>query len=187
MAPCHAAAPRDESRMLFFTAPAMAALLSLSVGTVRAHKHHRHVPARTYSRHLSSPREQTLQRRVVRMTSLALLVRREAMLHDFLLAARTETPIMSDASAHALMPGVDVFASTVALDFLGSPIIRAKVHNALARSLTAVIVADVVDVRGARGRAATEVTLRQGETRSIELLCPATLSPASLIWSIVPL
>jgi hypothetical protein len=137
---------------------------------------------------LSGTREETaLQRRVARMARLTLLVRREALLHDFLIAANTETPVLRDDATHALAPGVAISSTIVTLDFIGSPIIRARVRSLLATAQALELVAEIVDAGGGRGRAATTLTLQPGETRIVELLCPEKLSPASLIWSTVPL
>ncbi len=121
------------------------------------------------------------------MTKLALLVRREALLHDFLVAASTETPLLRDDATHRLSVGIEISKTSVTLDLLGSPIVRARVTSRAASTQTVVLVADLVDAHGAHGRSAAALALRPAETRIVELLCPAKLSPISLIWSTAPL
>ncbi len=121
------------------------------------------------------------------MERLALLVRREALLHDFVVAARTETLLLRDDALRSLPSGIEISASAVTLDFLGSPIVRARVTSRSQVAQTVVLVAELVDASGARSRASTAIALQPGETRSVELLCPARLRPISLIWSTAPL
>ncbi len=118
------------------------------------------------------------------MARLALLLRREALLHQFLVAAMTQRPLYRDDATYRLDAGVEVSETEVALDFLDSAIIRTHVRSMLATSLTFVLTATVIDAAGATGRASTIVTLQPRQARIVELLSPAKLSPASLIWSI---
>lgn len=118
------------------------------------------------------------------MARLALLLRREALLHQLLIAAATQRPLYRDDATYKLDAGVEVSATEVALDFLDSAIVRARVRNMLATPLTFVLIAAVIDATGVPGRASTIVTLQPRQARIVELLCPAKLSPASLIWSI---
>jgi hypothetical protein len=155
------------------------------------HIHH-HVAFRTRS-HIHHARaqsvrdEKALQGRVMRMARLAVLVRREALLHDFLTAARTETPLLRDDARRTLPPGIEISTSTVTLDFLGSPVVRARVTSRSPVSQTFVLIADLVDTAGTRGRIGVAIALQPGETRIVELLCPSRLRPVSLIWSSAPL
>ena len=145
----------------------------------RSHIHH--------TRAQSARDEKALEGKVMRMARLALLVRREALLHNFLIAARTETPLLRDDARRTLPPGIEISASTVTLDFLGSPVVRARVTSRSPVSQTFVLIAQLVDTAGARGRVGVAIALQPGETRTIELLCPSRLRPVSLIWSTAPL
>lgn len=121
------------------------------------------------------------------MANLALLMRREALLHDFLVAASTETPVFHDDTTFRLAPGIQIDSTRVSSDFIGSPIIRARVTNLSAQRQVVLLEADIASPAGMHGRAAEALTLWPGETRTVELLCPAKIAPASLIWSTTPL
>lgn len=176
--------------MIFLLASAAAALIAIPQSqTVR--RHHRHAAhAALHPRppgSLESARRAVSQNRVARMERLALLVRREALLHDFLIKARTETPIFADEATHRLEPGIEINATHVATDFIGSPIIRARVSNRTATRQALLLEAQISSANGDRATAAEALTLEPGETRTVELLCPSRISPASLIWSTTPL
>jgi hypothetical protein len=121
------------------------------------------------------------------MTKLALLARREALLHNFLVAATTERPLFRDATIHKVSPGIEVSSAAVTLDFIGNPLIRARVRSLLSVPQTALLIAEITDARGTRARAGAAVLLQPGETRIVELLCPERLVPASLSWSAMQL
>jgi hypothetical protein len=177
--------------MMFLIAPVAAALVAMPrppavrYPTKRPAMHaRRHVATRTPH---GSVRANALQSRVARMERLAFLVRREALLHDFLIKARTETPVFHDDRTYRFDPGIEISATHVAADFIGSPIIRARVRNRTASRQMLLLEADLVSASGARSRAGAALTLEPGETRTVELLCPARVAPASLIWSTSPL
>ena len=122
--------------------------------------------------------------RVARMTRLALLVRREAMLRDFLLAARTETPVLRD-DRRVRLDGVEISDTTIGRDFLGAAILRARVHNLRSAPQDIELIADVTSARGPHTTASTILTLHPDETRMVELLAPAATAPRSIRWSAV--
>jgi len=124
-----------------------------------------------------------MRSRVSRMTKLALLARREALLHNFLVAATTERPLFRDATIHKVTSGIVVSSAAVTLDFIGNPLIRVRVRSLLSAPQTALLIAEITDARGTRARAGAAVLLQPGETRIVELLCPERLVPASLSWS----
>ena len=117
------------------------------------------------------------------MTRLAILQEREALLHDFLVRARTETPLFQDERTSMPAPGVVVGAVVVSRDLIGSPIIRARVTNHRPALASIVLIADLDSHSGAKGRASVALLLQSGETRTVELLCPFALIPVSLRWS----
>jgi hypothetical protein len=121
------------------------------------------------------------------MTRLALLVRREALLHDFLIAAVTERPLFHDDATYRVALGLEISATAVTVDFVGNPVIRARVKSLLATSQTALLIANMTDARGVHARAGAAISLQPGETRIIELLCPEKIVPASLSWSTMQL
>ncbi len=141
-------------------------------------------------RHPHRARQQnptTLQSRVAKMTRLAILMRREAMLHDYLIRATTETPVFRDDASYHLDPGIIVRATRVTVDFIGSPIVRARISNLSALPQSVLLQALLASIDGATAQTAVEVFLQPGETRTIEMLCPARIVPASLTWSSTPL
>jgi hypothetical protein len=121
------------------------------------------------------------------MTRLALLQRRQALLHEFLVRANTETPLFRDPSVRAPVPGLLVSATFVSRDLIGSPIIRARVTNRRPAIASIVLTADLADAKGVAARASLALMLLPAETRTIELLCPSDLVPVSLHWSAVAL
>lgn len=137
-------------------------------------------PARKHSRVKSS----TSMSRCLR---LALLQRRAALLHDFLVETRTETPQFRDARPYRLDVGVTIGPVVVTRDFVGSPIIRARVTNLTARRVSFLLSASITSDREAESGASTVVSLRAFETRTIELLCPESVAPHALTWSTMPL
>ncbi len=122
-----------------------------------------------------------------RCVRYALLQRREALLHDFLVRARTETPEFVDARAYPLGVGVTIGPVIVTKDFVGSPIIRAKVSNRRGVPVSFLLSASIASDRGAQSGASTVVILHAFETRTIELLCPESITPRALTWSTLPL
>jgi hypothetical protein len=118
---------------------------------------------------------------------LELDARREALLHDFLVRARTETPEFSDQRSYRLQVGASVGPVLVTRDFVGSPIVRARVTNLRPVKLSFVLSAQLTSKSGARSGASTVIVLQPYETRSVELLCPDDFAPQSLTWSTMPL
>jgi hypothetical protein len=118
---------------------------------------------------------------------LELDVRREALLHDFLVRASTETPEFADQRSYRLEVGASVGPVLVTRDFVGSPIIRARVTNLRPVKLSFVLSAQLTSKSGARSGASTVIVLQPHETRSVELLCPDDFTPQSLTWSTMPL
>ena len=173
--------------MIFLIAPVSAALIALAhQGPVRhRHSHHRVHAMAQAPRSVRSPGNirAASQSRVARLERLALLVRREAMLRDFLIKARTESPTFTDDRLYKLDPGIEIDETRVATDFIGSPIIRARVRNRTASRQALLIEADIRSSNGTHSRAGAAMTLEPGETRTVELLCPQRIAPASLIWS----
>jgi hypothetical protein len=168
--------------MITFAAPVAALLVHFTRPRDWRHAARRHgIHARIKSRGYASGHDATS--RIARMTRLALLVCREALLHDFLVAATTEQPLFHDATTHKVSAGIEISSAAVTLDFIGNPIIRARVRSLLSAPQTALLIAEITDARGTRARAGAAVLLQPGETRTIELLCPERLVPASLSWS----
>lgn len=149
--------------------------------TARGHSTHTRMKVRAQT----SPAAE--RGRVVRLTNLVLLVRREALLRDFLVAARTERPLFSDQSIHKVAAGIELSSTAVTLDFIGNPVIRARVRSVLTTSQTVLLIVEIMDAHGARARAGVAVSLQPGEARIVELLCPQRLVPASLSWSTMQL
>jgi hypothetical protein len=139
------------------------------------------------------PRHHYVRRRSSRAASsekcvrLQLLQRREALLADFLIRARTETTQFEDSRSYRLDVGVRIGPVVVTVDFIGSPIIRARVTNLNEGDVSFLLSANLTSKTGAVSGASTVVVLHARETRSIELLCPDSLVPQTLTWSTLPL
>jgi len=171
--------------MIPFVAPVAAILIHFAQPRDWRHNARRHriftrVKARAYASS-SGTRSRAAQ------IKLTLLARREALLHNFLVAATTERPLLHDATIHKVTPGIEVSSAAVTLDFIGNPVIRARVRSLLSAPQTALVIAEITDARGARARAGAAVLLQPGETRIVELLCPDRIVPASLSWSAMQL
>ena len=119
-----------------------------------------------------------------RETRLALLALQHSMLHDFLVEAGTERPAFSDAHRSLVEPGVSVDHTTADTDFLGSPIVRARIHNDGNASVDLLLTASILDAHGKRVDASVAVErLAAGAERAVEVFCPAPLAPARVVWS----
>jgi len=172
--------------MIAFVAPVAAILVHFAQPRDWRHaaRHHR-IYTRVRARGYASSSD--MRSRAARMTKLTLLARREALLHNFLVAATTERPLFHDATIYKVTPGIEVSSAAVTLDFIGNPVIRARVRSLLSAPQTALVIAEITDARGARARAGAAVLLQPGETRIVELLCPDRIVPASLSWSAMQL
>jgi len=176
---------------MFLAAPVVAAiLLSTSPAwdrytpVIQAHRRPRPRRHSSLLRPKNSSRSVlTVRHRIARLSSLARLEQRERQLRDFIIAARTETPSFADDEAHALAIGLSIGPTIVTRDFLGSPVIRARVRNTRPNAIFAVLEANITSVDGRSVRAASAVSLQPHESRTVELLCPAALVPATLVWS----
>ncbi|HXW51181.1 MAG TPA: hypothetical protein VEJ41_04260 [Candidatus Acidoferrales bacterium] len=118
---------------------------------------------------------------------LRILQQREALLHDFLIRAQTEQPQFSDPRSYRLSIGASIGPVVVTRDFVGSPIIRARVTNLGAADLSFLLSATLASARGVQTGATAVVLLHAHETRTVELLCPDDVAPQSLTWSTMPL
>ncbi|HLJ84373.1 MAG TPA: hypothetical protein VKT51_09405 [Candidatus Eremiobacteraceae bacterium] len=143
-------------------------------------------------RHPAAPRstpiatERVIRRRVVRLAVIAALTRREAALEDFLALTETETPLVRLDTAMNLSD-IEVGPSSIILDFLGSPIVHARVRNQSHQPFTGLLIAHVEDAAGRNVDLAYAVdSIAPGESRSIEMLCPAQFQPAALRWTLQP-
>lgn len=128
--------------------------------------------------------ERALRRRVIRLARIKMFERREAMLFSFLAQAHTEEPVLDDPRVVDVGAGILVGPTTITLDFLGSPIVRAQVRNTSAARASPLL---TVSMRGQAGgilRASTVMEpLEPGGSRVIELLSPSRGRPASVTWS----
>jgi hypothetical protein len=141
-------------------------------------------------RHPVAPRqvpiatERVVRRRIVRLAVIAALTRRETALEDFLAQTETETPLVRLDTATSLSD-VEIGPSSIANDFLGSPIVRARVRNRSRQIFTGLLIAHVEDAAGKKVDLSYAVdSIAPGESRSIEMLCPAQMTPVSLRWTL---
>jgi hypothetical protein len=138
-------------------------------------------------RRLRRTRTRTSNAAAARCLRLRLIERREALLHDFLVRADTEAPQFSDPRSYRIDRDVAVGPTVVTRDFVGSPIIRARVTNLTGADVSFLLSATLESPRGEHSGASAVVFLRAGETRTVELLCPDQLAPRALTWSTMPL
>ena len=98
------------------------------------------------------------------------------------MSTATETPVLSLAETTPLGPLV-VGPTLVGVDFLGSPIIRSTVRNRSSKPVDALLVAHLA---GGGSKAVASLALRAiepGESRRVELMCPAAITPTALHWT----
>ena len=155
----------------------VATILSASVAAKPKRKHRTAPP-----RDVSIAAERVERRRAVRLAIIAALTRREAALEDFLVSTATETPVLTVRDSTALGP-LEVGPTVVGVDFLGSPIIRSTVRNRSSKPVDALLVAHLT---GGGSQAAASLALRAiepGESRRLELMCPAAITPTALHWT----
>ena len=131
----------------------------------------------------------TKSRASTRRLSLTIedLALRHALLHDFLVETGSERPAFVDSrvvDAGALRIG----PTTVDVDFLGAPIVRARITNPGDRDIDALVVVTVEGAHGDSARASAWIErLGPRAERPIELDCPNELSPIGVRWSVTPL
>ncbi len=132
--------------------------------------------------------ERLLRRRVVRLARIAMLERKEASLGQLLTDAATERSLLVDNRVVSVFDGVLVGPTEATVDFIGSPLIRARVKNTSPRSISVLLTAAIRGGEGPEATASLAVErLAPGEARPVELLCPAALTPTSIAWSAVAL
>ena len=169
---------------MFMLAFAAAALLAAQPAPAYKRKMHR-PPAVGSAAEPSVLQERWLRRRVVRLARIKMLERREAVLFDFLARAHTETPLFVDPHVAAAGAGISIGPTTVTLDFLGSPIVRATVRNTSASRAAPLLTVTLRAADGTTSRASVLVeTLDAGAARTVELLSPTRGRPTSLSWSV---
>ena len=119
-----------------------------------------------------------------RMRTLLTLAIRHELLHDFLVETSSERPSFADARIVDAGSGLRIGPSSVDVDFLGAPIVRAHVVNDGERIVDALIVVSVEGSDGVSARASTWIQgLAPHASRAIELFCPTVLQPVSVHWS----
>lgn len=153
---------------------ALFAAIALAAAPVRHRKRKSHVSLKTSA--VTAAAQRT-----------ALLALRREMLHDFLVETGTEAPAFRDARI-VKAGGLRIGPTIVSLDFLGAPIVRARVRNASATAQDALLSARVRDAHGRTAQASTWIErLAAGESRTVEIFCPASLTPTAVDWTVTPL
>jgi hypothetical protein len=148
-------------------------------------------PMPAYSAHVRRKRHAVRKRKVMAPRSsleIDRLALRHALLHDFLVEAGSERPAFVDSRVVDGGAGLRIGPASVDIDFLGAPIVRARVTNSTNRDIDALVVVTVRDGRGGSARASTwiERLPPRGE-RQVELWCPTGILPESLRWSVTSL
>lgn len=116
---------------------------------------------------------------------LLKLAMRHELLHDFLVEAESERPQFADAHTVDAGHGLRIGPTSVDVDFLGAPIVRARVVNDSGRVVDAIVVVTVEDANGASLRASTWIEgLAPHTDRAIELFCRKALEPVRVRWSV---
>jgi hypothetical protein len=122
--------------------------------------------------------------RFARVPRLTLLALRREMLHDFLVETGTEAPAFTDLRIVDAGNGIRIGPAIVTIDFIGNPIIRARVRNGEQRSRQVVVT--VTAHGGASADAGTDASaiihLGPGESRNVELMAVSALIPTALTW-----
>jgi hypothetical protein len=141
------------------------------------HRRHGHAVARTrtIARSARDPR-------------LTLLALRREMLHDFLVETGTEAPAFTDRRIVDAVNGIWIGPAIVTIDFIGTPIIRARVRNGEQRSREVVVTATVH--AGNNASAGTDASaiierLGPGESRDVELMVDSALVPNAVTWKVM--
>jgi hypothetical protein len=112
---------------------------------------------------------------------------RHALLRDFLIETRSQTPAFVDARIQT-RGGVLVGPTTVDVDFLGCPIVRARVANPSRKLVDVLLRADLHDARGRIVHASAWVEdLGPSAARPVELTYPTSMQPVSVEWSVTQL
>jgi hypothetical protein len=110
------------------------------------------------------------------------------MLHDFLVETGTEAPAFTDLRIVDAGNGIRIGPAFVTIDFIGNPIIRARVRNGEQRSRQVVVTVTVHG--GANADAGTDASaiierLGPGESRNVELMVASALIPTALTWKVM--
>jgi hypothetical protein len=138
------------------------------------HKRKRHAPVKKLSAAAAARQEE-----------IVLLALRRELLHDFLVEARTERPAFEDERMTKTSSGLSIGPTSADVDFLGSPIVRARVTNGSGHVADAIVTAMINGLAGKHAEASAVVErIQPGEARWVELFCPATLSPTSISWKV---
>ena len=122
----------------------------------------------------------------MRLAKIAAFERRHALLQQFVLAAVSETALFEDARSVQVAPGVRIGPVIVSRDFVGSPIVRARVRNSGSQPVSLLLTAHLTNAASAAD-ASLVLDLSAGESRAASLLCPQALVPAHISWSAVAL
>jgi len=126
--------------------------------------------------------EKALRRRAIRLVRIAYFERRTAQLEEFIARAKTETPEFDDERVIRL-DGIDIGPTTVTRDFLGSPVLRARVRNAGATAGAILLTAYIRARDGSTNEASIAIEkLDAAQWRDVELTYPGELAPASIEW-----
>ena len=174
--------------MLFTLAP-LFIVVGLATHPLRW-KQHAHAWPASATRATLGPtiaQERALRRRLVRLARIKMFERREAMLFEFLAKAHAEATLFEDRSATDLGAGVVVGPTAVTSDFLGYPIVRARVRNDSSLRVTPLL---TVHLSGPDGEATASIDvglLEPGTSREIELASPTKTAPTSLRWTMMSL
>lgn len=175
--------------MAFILPLALAAVVALGPdhGAHHHSKGHRRVHAAA-KKTTSVSEERLLRRRVARLARLALLERRQAILEGFVRRAATEASAFRDDREVDAGSGIVVGPAVVSVDFLGSPLVRARVRNSSSEVVSPLLEVVIRSADGQEARASIALEpLEPGASRTVELACPASLVPVSLRWVAVAL
>jgi len=172
---------------MFVIALLAAGVLAAQPPAIYRKKPHRPPPTAAFAIGPSIAQERALRRRLRRLARIKMLEPRQAMLLAFLARSHTETPLFENSAAIDVGGGILVGPTSVTLDFLGSPIIRADVRNASKVQVSPVLTARLRTSDGQLLRVSVAIEpLEPGATRRVELLSPSRGRPTSLTWTSTP-
>jgi hypothetical protein len=131
--------------------------------------------------------ERMLRRRVVRMARIAYFEREQTLLSEFIARAATEQTLFRD-DRRLRFGQVEIGPVIVTRDFLGSPVLRARIHNERAAPLGVLLTARLNGAGGQTCEATTAAQLRaDGAAQTVELSCARATNPISVEWTVTNL
>lgn len=176
---------RDRPDMLV---PLLVAAALTTTSCTHQSKHaHRHFCAKSSAKDPTITEERMLRRRVVRMARIAYFEREQTLLSEFIARAATEQTLFRD-DRRLRFGQIEIGPVVVTRDFLGSPVLRVRIHNERPTPLGILMTARLNAAGGQTCEATTAVGLRaDGAAQTVELSCAQATNPISVEWTVTNL